>query len=119
MNTQHRAAWFFVSVSALLALAAAAPAARADDVRVDAQCQPRLSRLQHRLLDKAAQDPDVLRQFVWMTRGIYGLNMQEEWNRAYVEVERAVSECRRLNAITAQTPVAAAPLPDALTAQAR
>ena len=99
----------FVPAFALAALAAATPPAQAADVRLDAQCQPHLSLLQHRLLQKAAEGPDRLRQFVWMTRGIYGLNIEEEWSRAYVEVQHAVSECQLSNATTAAAEAGAAP----------
>ena len=99
----------FVPVFALAALAAAAPPAHAAEARLDAQCQPHLSPLQHRLLQKAAEGPDRLRQFVWMTRGIYGLNIEEEWSRAYVEVQHAVSECQLSNATTAAAEAGATP----------
>jgi hypothetical protein len=94
-------------VAAALALAAlaTAPAGRAAESPVPvaandapqrlaqaavsvASCGPeRLSFLQRRILQKAEQGPAALRQYIWITRSVFGLDMRESLE--FVERHRA------------------------------
>jgi hypothetical protein len=58
-------------------------------------CTPgRESFLQRRVLEKAEQGPAALRQYIFITRSLYGLNMDE--SMAFVErVHAEQAACRR------------------------
>ena len=69
MNATHTA------IAASLLLAAAT--AHAGPVSVDPSCNPRITQLEARLVQKAAQGPDVFRNFVVMRRDIWQLDVRE------------------------------------------
>jgi hypothetical protein len=62
---------------AILAFAVAARSAAAREVEFDADCRPRLTPLEQRLLDKAGAGIGTLRQYLSSRRAIYELPIYE------------------------------------------
>lgn len=70
----------------------AAGAAWAGPVSVDASCKPQVSSFEARLVQKAAEGPDNFRNFLFMRRGIYGLDIGEAADRVRA-IEAARGAC--------------------------
>ena len=79
----------------------AAGAAWAGPVTVDASCKPLISPLDVRLVQKAAEGPDSFRNFIYIRRGIYGLDVEDSANRVR-EIEAARNACTKTAAATAK-----------------
>jgi hypothetical protein len=84
MNAPHTA------IAASLVLAAAA--AHAGPVSVDSSCNPRITQIEARLVQKAAQGPDALRNFVVMRHDIWQLDVRGSADRVR-EIEAARAGC--------------------------
>jgi hypothetical protein len=69
-----------------------ASATMAHDVTVDATCTPQVTRLEARLVEKAAEGPAALRNFIFIRRGIYALDMRETADRVR-DIEAARAAC--------------------------
>jgi hypothetical protein len=72
----------------------AAGAAWAGPVTVDASCNPQISPLDARLVQKAAEGPDSFRTFIFIRRGIYGLDVQDSADRVQ-EIQAARNACTK------------------------
>ena len=70
----------------------AASAPWASPVTVDASCKPYVTNLEARLVQKAAEGPDNFRNFLFMRRGIYGLDIGEAADRVRA-IEAARGAC--------------------------
>jgi len=81
----------------------------AQGVSVDATCAPQVTQFEARLVQKAAQGPDALRQFIFIRRSIFTLDMREVADRVHA-IEDARAGCRQLAAspadLEASPPVA-------------
>src|SRR4030095_14903315 len=93
-----------MNVPKLLAAATlfAASAPWASPVTVDASCKPYVTNLEARLVQKAAEGPDNFRNFIFIRRGIYGLDMRESADRVR-EIEAARHACLKLASTAAGT----------------
>ena len=78
------------SLTALLAVLAAGPA-MAQKMTLDASCAPQLKGLQQRLYQKGNQGGDALRQFMFIRRSVYQLDIADtgEWVNALNEERHA------------------------------
>ena len=77
--------------------------AGAQEVRVDANCVPQMTRLEARLYQKASEGPDALRDFIWIRRGIYQLDIMETATWAS-GVNAAQSACKTIAGSVGEEP---------------
>jgi hypothetical protein len=73
MNTD-RTISSFLRLFVASSIAATASVAMAQGASAD-KCAPQMSSLEHRLYQKTGEGPDALRNFIFIRRGIYQLNM--------------------------------------------
>jgi hypothetical protein len=71
-------------------------AVMAHGVSVDASCTPQVTPLEARLVQKAEQGPDALRQFIFIRRGMLTLDMREVADRVR-SIEDVRATCRQLS----------------------
>jgi len=76
----------------VLALPILATATAAKGVEFDANCAPKLARLEQRLYQKANEGADALRSFMWIRRAIFQLDIYETGTWAN-EVNAARAAC--------------------------
>jgi len=69
----------------------------AQGVSVDATCAPQVTQFEARLVQKAAQGPDALRQFIFIRRSMFTLDMREVADRVHA-IEDARSACQQISA---------------------
>jgi hypothetical protein len=62
---------------AALVLALPIAGVSAKGVEFDANCAPKLTRMEQRLYQKANEGPDALRRFIWIRRGILQLDIAD------------------------------------------
>ena len=70
----------------------------AQGVSVDATCTPQVTGLEARLVQKAEQGPDALRQFIFIRRSLYTLDMREVADRVRA-IEDARGACQQMSAL--------------------
>jgi hypothetical protein len=104
MNTNQSTSTFLrfivfstVAATAGVAMAQSAPADK---------CVPQMSRLEQRLYQKAGEGPDALRQFIFIRRGIYQLDMNDVQSWAG-GVDATRTACLRVDADAAAPTTAA------------
>ena len=68
----------------------------AQGVSVDATCTPQITPLETRLVQKASQGPDALRQFIFIRRSMLTLDMREVADRVRA-IEDARGTCQQLS----------------------
>ncbi len=75
------------------AIAATAGAALAQSALAD-KCMPQMSGLQQRLYAKSSEGPDALRDFIYIRRGVYQLDMTDvqTWARS---VDATHTSCQK------------------------
>jgi len=75
---------FAVIPLAIMLAARSAGTVKAQATQLDASCTPKMTPLQQRLYQKGNEGPGVLRNFIFIRRGIYQLDIFEtaEWVNA-------------------------------------
>jgi len=70
----------------------------AQGVSVDATCAPQVTQFEARLVQKAAQGPDALRQFIFIRRSMFTLDMREVADRVRA-IEDARGACEQISLV--------------------
>ena len=77
MSTRHVASSHLLGCVAVVVAALATGTALAQDATINVDCVPQMTRLQQRLYQKANEGPGVLREFMFIRRGIWQLDIYE------------------------------------------
>jgi hypothetical protein len=77
MNTRHFASFPLRGCLAFVVASLATGTALAQDTTINGDCVPQMTGLQERLYQKANEGPDVLRNFMFIRRGILQLDPYE------------------------------------------
>ena len=77
MNTRHVSSFHLPGCVAFVVAALATGTALAQDTTIDVDCVPQMTGLQQRLYQKAKDGPGVLREFMFIRRGILQLDTYE------------------------------------------
>ena len=106
MSTRHVASFHLPGCLAFVVAALAAGTALAQDTTTNVDCVPQMTGLQQRLYQKANEGPDVLRDFMFIRRGILQLDTYETaaWASSLNEARAA---CMKKSARAEASPSAA------------
>lgn len=77
MSTRHVASFHLPGCVAFVVAALATGAALAQDTTINVDCVPQMTSLQQRLYQRANEGPGVLREFMFIRRGIWQLDIYE------------------------------------------
>ena len=106
MSTRHVASFHLPGSLAFVVIAFATGTALAQDTAINVDCVPQMTSLQQRLYQKANEGPDVLRDFMFIRRGILQLDTYETaaWASS---VNEARAACMKKSARAEASPSAA------------
>ena len=104
MSTCHVSFFHAARCAASVLAALASGAVLAQDAKLDADCAPQLTHLQQRLYQRANEGPDVLRNFMFIRRGILQLDIHDTgvWANSVNEA-RAVCMMKLAQAVPADS----------------
>ena len=107
MSTSHVSFFHAARCAASVLAALVSGAVMAQTSKLDANCAPQLNRLQQRLYQRANEGPDVLRNFMFIRRGILQLDIYDTgvWANS---VHEARAVCMMKLAQAQQSPQVAA-----------
>ena len=106
MSTRHVASFHLPGCAAFVVAALATGTALAQDTTINVDCVQQMTGLQDRLYQKANEGPDVLRDFMFIRRGILQLDTYETaaWASS---VNEARAACMKKSARAEASPSAA------------